>query len=79
MEGECKGSEKEEIITTDLNDHLQTRELSAQKEKKNKTNTQTKLNPQTLQTKTTKNPNPKSIKYQEKTVCALFKRKYPKD
>lgn len=36
MEGEWKESEREEIITTDLNYHLQTRELAAQKGKKKK-------------------------------------------
>lgn len=39
MEGEWKESEREEIITTDLNYHLQTRELAAQKGKKKKIKT----------------------------------------
>lgn len=47
MEGECKGIEKRETIATDLNYHLQTRELAAQK-KKTKQNTQIKCNLQIL-------------------------------
>lgn len=90
MEGERKGSEKEKIVTTDLNYHLQTRELEAQKEKDilKKTNIQIKLNPQILQTKPTNQPtNPQKKTPQqnkihkiprEKNLC-IFKRKYPKD
>lgn len=73
MEGEWKESERKEIITMDLNYHLQTRELAAQREKKkNQNNT----NPQTLQTNPPKIT--KSTKYQEKTIYAYLNRSTPK-
>lgn len=82
MEEEWKGSEKDEIITTDLNYHLQTRELAAQKDKKKNQNEHThkksrkQPNTQTWQTKTKKIT--KSTKYQEKTIYAYFKESTPK-